>query len=305
MGSVLFFLKIKVRENTMSLKVNEHLIPDWAIERQAQSIFEQVAKTMPGKPREVIQIAAIDLARERMIDQSLMGQESQKREYSIDPDEVNLGMKKWISQNGGKKAFSKGKHPVIKNQADLKKEITSQLQFNRLLEEESTCEPVTEEEARKYYDSRPDLFETEILFTASHILKTAETDEDFSLAETKINDLRSRILAGEDFVEVARAESDDSQNDGHLGTFGKGRMVPPFEEAVIALKPDELSAPVKTQFGWHIIKMHERKESEITAFKEVKGKIIEYLGERRKDSVFEKFLDELKKKAEITEVAGI
>ena len=118
MGSVLFFLKIKVRENTMSLKVNEHLIPDWAIERQAQSIFEQVAKTMPGKPREVIQIAAIDLARERMIDQSLMGQESQKREYSIDPDEVNLGMKKWTSQNGGKKAFSKGKHPVIKNQAD-------------------------------------------------------------------------------------------------------------------------------------------------------------------------------------------
>ena len=92
----------------MSLKVNEHLIPEWAIERQAQALFEQVAKSMPGKPREVIQIAATDLARDRMIDQSLMGQESQKRNYEIDPEEVNLGMKKWISQNGGKKAFSKG-----------------------------------------------------------------------------------------------------------------------------------------------------------------------------------------------------
>ena len=289
----------------MSLKVNEHLIPDWAIERQAQALFEQVAKSMPGKPREVIQIAATDLARDRLIDQSLMGQESQRRNYEVDPEEVNLEMKKWISQNGGKKAFSKGKHPVIKNHDDLKKEITSQIQFNRLLEEESSCEAVTEEEARKYYDSRPDLFESEVLFTASHILIKAVSEQEFELAKVRVETIRSRVEAGEDFVDLVRAESDDAQNDGHLGTFGKGRMVPPFEKAVMALKPDELSKPVKTQFGWHIIKMHERKEPEVTPFEEVKDKIIEYLEERRKDSVFEKFLDGLKKEAEITEVAGI
>ena len=89
----------------MAVKVNEHIIPDWAIERQAQSLFEQVEKSMPGKPREVIQLAALDLAKDRMIDQSLMGQESQTRGYEIDAEEVSLGMKQWISQNGGKKAF--------------------------------------------------------------------------------------------------------------------------------------------------------------------------------------------------------
>ena len=289
----------------MAIKVNEHLIPDWAIERQAQTMFEQVAKSMPDKPREVVQLAALDLARDRMVDQALMAQESQNREYVIDAEEVNLGMKKWISQNGGKKAFSKGKHPVIKTEDDLRKEITSQIQFNRLLEEESTSEKISESEAKKYYDARPDLFETEVLLTASHILKMAKTEEEFARAEEQIIKIRKKIEEGDPFIDMIKKESDDSQNDGHLGTFGKGRMVPPFEKAAFALKVGEISEPVKSQFGWHLIELHDRKEPEVTSFEEVKEKIIEYLGERRKDRVFDQFLDKLKKQAEITEVAGI
>lgn len=295
-------MAIKTR---MALKVNDHLIPDWAVERQAQSLFEQVGKSMPGKPREVIHLAAFDLAKDRMVDQALMAQESQKRNYTVDPEEVNLGMKKWISQNGGKKAFSKGKHPVIKTEDDLKKEIISQIQFNRLLEEESRVDVVTEEEAKKYYEVRPDLFESEILLTASHLLKMAKSATEMNDAERKIIEIKKLLDEGSDFLELIKQESDDSQNDGHLGTFGKGMMVPPFEKAALALKAGEISGPVKTQFGWHLILLHERKDPEVTPFEEVKGKIIEYLGEKRKDAAFDKFLDGLKKEAEITEVSGI
>ena len=305
MPSHLFFYEFITNTKIMAIKVNEHLIPDWAIERQAQTMFEQVAKSMPDKPREVVQLAALDLARDRMVDQALMAQESQKREYMIDAEEVNLGMKKWISQNGGKKAFSKGKHPVIKTEDDLRKEITSQIQFNRLLEEESTTEKISESEAKKYYDARPDLFETEVLLTASHILKMAKTEEEFARAEEQIIKIRKKIEDGDPFIDMIKKESDDSQNDGHLGTFGKGRMVPPFEKAAFSLKVGEVSEPVKSQFGWHLIELHDRKEPEVTPFEEVKEKIIEYLGERRKDRVFDQFLDKLKKQAEITEVAGI
>ena len=305
MPSHLFFYEFITNTKIMAIKVNEHLIPDWAIERQAQTMFEQVAKSMPDKPREVVQLAALDLARDRMVDQALMAQESQKREYIIDAEEVNLGMKKWISQNGGKKAFSNGKHPVIKTEDDLRKEITSQIQFNRLLEEESTTEKISESEAKKYYDARPDLFETEVLLTASHILKMAKTEEEFARAEEQIIEIRKKIEDGDAFIDMIKKESDDSQNDGHLGTFGKGRMVPPFEKAAFSLKVGEVSEPVKSQFGWHLIELHDRKEPEVTHFEEVKEKIIEYLGERRKDRVFDQFLDKLKKQAEITEVAGI
>jgi len=288
----------------MAIKVNEHIIPDWAIERQAQSLLEQVAKSMPGKPREVIQLAAMDMAKDRMVDQALMAQESKSRNYKVDSETLNLEMKKWISQNGGKKAFSKGKHPIIKTQEDLRKEITSQIQFNLLLEEESRAEIVTDEEAKKYYDTRQDLFQTEILLTASHILKMAQTEDEFAIAEKKIIEIKKQLHEGENFIELVKQESDDAQNNGHLGTFGKGRMVPPFEKAAFALEPGEISEPVKTQFGWHLILLHEKKEPEITQFVDVKEKIIEYLGEKRKDAAFEQFLDRLKSKAEVTEVAG-
>jgi peptidyl-prolyl cis-trans isomerase C len=288
----------------MAIKVNEHIIPDWAIERQAQSLLEQVAKSMPGKPREVIQLAAMDMAKDRMVDQALMAQESKSRNYKVDSETLNLEMKKWISQNGGKKAFSKGKHPIIKTQEDLRKEITSQIQFNLLLEEESRAEIVTDEEAKKYYDTRQDLFQTEILLTASHILKMAQTEDEFAIAEKKIIEIKKQLHEGENFIELVKQESDDAQNNGHLGTFGKGRMVPPFEKAAFALEPGEISEPVKTQFGWHLILLHEKKEPELTQFVDVKEKIIEYLGEKRKDAAFEQFLDRLKSKAEVTEVAG-
>jgi peptidyl-prolyl cis-trans isomerase C len=288
----------------MAIKVNEHIIPDWAIERQAQSLLEQVAKSMPGKPREVIQLAAMDMAKDRMVDQALMAQESKSRNYKVDSETLNLEMKKWISQNGGKKAFSKGKHPVIKTQDDLRKEIVSQIQFNLLLEEESRAEIVTEEEAKKYYDTRQDLFQTEILLTASHILKMARTEDEFEVAEKKIIEIRKQLKEGKDFIELVKQESDDAQNNGHLGTFGKGRMVPPFEKAAFALETGEISDPVKTQFGWHLILLHEKKEPEVTQFVDVKEKIIEYLGEKRKDAAFDQFLDRLKSKAEVTEVAG-
>jgi parvulin-like peptidyl-prolyl isomerase len=289
----------------MSIKVNDQVIPSWAIERQAQSLYEQVARGMQGKPQEVIQLAAIDLAKERMIDQSLMAQESNRRKYQIDPEEVNKGMKRWMRENGGKKAIEKTKHPAIKDRDDLRREILAQLRYNRLLEEESSCDIPTEEEAREYYDNRPDLFTSEEMVSASHILKKASSDEEFENAEKEILSIRDRLLGGEDFVKCVQEESDDGGNDGNLGTFGKGRMVPEFEEAAFSLEPDQLSEPVKTQFGWHVIKLHEKHEPKLTPFDELKEKIIEYLHERKKDKVFDSFLDELKAKATIEEVSGI
>jgi parvulin-like peptidyl-prolyl isomerase len=289
----------------MAIKVNDQVIPSWAIERQAQSLYEQVARGMPGKPQEVIQLAAMDLAKERMIDQSLMAQESNRRKYKIDPEEVNKGMKRWMRENGGKKAIEKAKHPAIKDREDLKREILAQLRYNRLLEEESSCDLPTKGEAREYYDNRPDLFTSEEMVSASHILKKASSDEEFKIAEEQIQAIRERLVGGEDFVKCVKEESDDGGNDGNLGTFGKGRMVPEFEKAAFSLEVDQLSEPVKTQFGWHLIKLDEKHEPKLTPFEELQEKIIEYLHERRKDKVFDSFLDGLKSAASIEEVSGI
>jgi peptidyl-prolyl cis-trans isomerase C len=289
----------------MSIKINDQVIPDWAIERQAEALFENVARGMPGKPREIIMMSALDLAKDRLIDQALMAQESRRRKYKVDSIDLQKRIKQWLKQNGGKKAFEKINNPMIRNHDDLKRELSDQMRFNQLLEEESQCETISEAEALQYYKDRPELFRTEELLAASHFLKMGKTEEELEQALEAVKAIRVRLDKGEDFTELVRAESDDKGNDGNLGTFGKGRMVPEFEQAAYAMKPGELSQPVKTQFGWHLIQLHDRIAPKVTPFEDIKEKVIEYLTERKKDKVFEAFLDRLKAEATIEEVAGI
>jgi peptidyl-prolyl cis-trans isomerase C len=289
----------------MSIKINDQVIPDWAIERQAEALFENVARGMPGKPREIIMMSALELAKDRLVDQALMAQESRRRKYQVDSVELQKKIKLWLKQNGGKKAFEKINNPMIQNQDDLKRELSDQMRFNQLLEEESQCEQVSAADALKYYEERPELFRSEELLAASHFLKMGKTEEELGLALESVKEVRQRIEKGEDFTAVVRAESDDKSNDGNLGTFGKGRMVPEFEQAAYAMEAGELSDPVKTQFGWHLIQLHQRIPQQVTPFEEIKEKVIEYLTERKKDKVFESFLDRLKAEATIEEVAGI
>lgn len=289
----------------MSIKINDQVIPDWAIERQAEALFDNVARGMPGKPREIIMMSALELAKDRLVDQALMAQESRRRKYQVDSVELQKKIKLWLKQNGGKKAFEKMNNPMIQNQDDLKRELSDQMRFNQLLEEESQCEQVSAADALKYYEERPELFRSEELLAASHFLKMGKTEEELGLALEAVKEVRQRIEKGEDFTAVVRAESDDKSNDGNLGTFGKGRMVPEFEQAAYAMEAGELSEPVKTQFGWHLIQLHQRIPPKVTPFEEIKEKVIEYLTERKKDKVFESFLDRLKAEATIEEVAGI
>jgi parvulin-like peptidyl-prolyl isomerase len=289
----------------MSIKINDQVIPDWAIERQAEALFENVARGMPGKPREIIMMSALELAKDRLVDQALMAQESRRRKYQVDSVELQKKIKLWLKQNGGKKAFEKINNPMIQNQDDLKRELSDQMRFNQLLEEESQCEQVSAADALKYYEERPELFRSEELLAASHFLKMGKTEAELGLALEAVKEVRQRIEKGEDFTAVVRAESDDKSNDGNLGTFGKGRMVPEFEQAAYAMEAGELSEPVKTQFGWHLIQLHQRIPPKVTPFEEIKEKVIEYLTERKKDKVFESFLDRLKAEATIEEVAGI
>jgi len=138
---------------------------------------------------------------------------------------------------------------------------------------------VDETEARKYYDEHKDSYEE---VTASHILirmkgspvpvKPGAKDLTEEEALAKANEVHKRILAGEDFATLAKAESDDtsSASGGSLGSFTHGHMVPTFEQEAFKLKPGEVSEPVKSQFGYHIIKVEAHTTK---TFEEVRAQI--------------------------------
>jgi peptidyl-prolyl cis-trans isomerase D len=127
---------------------------------------------------------------------------------------------------------------------------------------------VSDDEIRAYYDTHKKLFDRPGRAQVSVLIIPRQvTAADSAAVRAHAIDLRNRILGGEKFEDVARSESADSAsaaNGGSLGTGGKGRFVPAFETAAYALKPGEISQPVLTQFGYHLIKVDSRKGDTLT-----------------------------------------
>ena len=97
--------------------------------------------------------------------------------------------------------------------------------------------------------------------------------------------IRARLVKGEDFATVAKAESDDrgsAAQGGDLGNFNRGQMVKPFEDAAFALKKDEISQPVKTTFGYHVIQLQEKTTP---AFAQMKDEITAKLGPEKLEAM--------------------
>lgn len=124
---------------------------------------------------------------------------------------------------------------------------------------------------------------------ASHIL--LETSASFSdeQARAKLEELRQRILAGEDFTALAREFSRDTgsaNSGGDLGFAGKGVYDSAFEKALFALKTGELSAPVKSSFGWHLIRLTDVQQGEVPSFEQLKAKLERELKEQKAEQRF-------------------
>ena len=145
---------------------------------------------------------------------------------------------------------------------------------------------VTDEECEAYYNENKEQFKDEMI-RAAHIL--VEEEE-------KANELLAAIEGGADFHELAGANSKcpSGSRGGDLGDFGRGQMVPEFEQAAFALNIGEISGVVKTQFGYHLIKLLDKKD--VVPFTDVKGQIQQYLTSKKQNEMYSNFTQGLKSK---------
>ena len=168
-----------------------------------------------------------------------------------------------------------------------------------------------EREARRTYDNTASRFEGQDLLTASHILALMRQDataEQQTAAKARIDSIYNVLKAvpkgqlAEKFAELAKEKSDDkgsAQRGGALGQFGKGMMIPDFENAAYALKAGEMSAPVKSTVGWHIIYMEDRHPFESFEFHH--DNIIKFLEQRGiKEASANAYLDSIANERHIT-----
>jgi peptidyl-prolyl cis-trans isomerase D len=180
--------------------------------------------------------------------------------------------------------------PYVKShQAQLTRPERRKIQYV-LVSTKTFAEPVTDAAAEAYYTEHPAEFEKPRRLRAAHILvrvpPVGGSDAE-NASKAKVEDVLKRARAGEDFAKLAREASEDTATaaqGGDLGFVGPGEMVPQFEQAVFALKKGELSsAPVRTPFGYHAIKVMDVQEGGRPPYKEVAPKIKEKLLAERSD----------------------
>lgn len=182
---------------------------------------------------------------------------------------------------------------------EVTKQILAQAYLEKLL---SGVDKVSEEELRSYYEKNKEKFQEPAAIRARHILIEVPqnaTPEQEREALKKAEELRARLLKGEDFAKLARKYSADpgtKERGGDLGFFTKGQMVKEFEEVAFSLKPGEISRPVRTAFGYHLIKVEEVRAGKQKSFEEVKEKVRQEVIASKEEEALQRALKELQKR---------
>jgi peptidyl-prolyl cis-trans isomerase C len=196
---------------------------------------------------------------------------------------------KLIYQEGVSRGVDKD--PEIARRLD---ELREHLVVQQVMEAQQST-TVSDEDVKAYYDSHTQEFSTEKV-KASHILVDDEALAKELVAKLRADKTQFAALAAEHSKDLSNAK-----RGGDLGFFGRGRMVKEFEDAAFALANDtDISDPVKTRFGWHIIMRTGREKGSVQAFDQVKNQIkVKLVSERRREGTTT-FIEDLKKKANLS-----
>jgi peptidyl-prolyl cis-trans isomerase C len=197
--------------------------------------------------------------------------------------------KELLYQEALKRGFDKDAEYLNKLEEFKKISLIGQL----LGKEVESKTNVTEQEVKNYYDTHKELFSPFSQIRVSLILVKTEEEA---------KNILERLNKGEDFAKLARERSIDSgsaKNGGDLGFLSKGQMTPELEAVAVRLKTGEISVPLKTEFGYQIIKVTGKKLGKVVEFEKVKSLISQHLSAEKQKEVFDSYIESLKKSYKI------
>ena len=220
------------------------------------------------------------------VEKELIDQEIRRQEIEVSAEEIAEAFEEYKKRFRTEEQFQNYlRHGKITIE-QIQERMRSKRALEKLIEKTGDL-AVTEEEARDFYAKNERFYMEKEGVRASHVLiKVAQDapEEQVEAARQKAAEVLALIQGGMDFAEAARAHSQgpSAPKGGDLGFFGRGQMVRPFEEAAFALEPNTMTTePVRTRFGFHIIKVFERHEERKKPFEEVREQIMDSLRNKK------------------------
>ncbi|MDX2079359.1 MAG: peptidylprolyl isomerase [Terrimicrobiaceae bacterium] len=220
--------------------------------------------------------------------------------------EVSAEIDKLKKQFPSEEAFNEQLAQAGQTPEKLQTAIRTMLQQQRWMQSQiKDKDAVADGDAQKFYDSNKEEFENPETVKASHILFMVDEDatpETVKEKEDAAKAALARAKKGEDFSALAKELSEEpgaKETGGDLGFFSKDRMVPEFADAAFSQKTGEVGGPIRTQFGWHVIKVEDKKPAGTTPFDEVKDQINAFLKSSKQREAVQAVLKSLKDSAQI------
>ena len=284
-------------------RVNGEDVTRAELDMAVRTLEQRAQGPLPPDQRDAVYRQVLD----RIIGFHLLAQEARSRKVVAAPWDVDKQLGDIKKQFPNEAAFNQMLQARGMNFAQLRKETEDTLAVNQMLQAE--VEPqvkVQDADVKTFFDQNKPRFRQQESVHASHILIRAEEKADVATrtkAKAQANDLLTQLRTGGKFADLAKKFSQDTgsaQNGGDLGFFNRGQMVAPFDQAVFALKPGQMSGVVETPFGYHIIQTHEAKPARDVGFDEAKDQIREYLATQQREQKSQVFVDQLKTKAKIS-----
>ena len=246
---------------------------------------------------------------DRMIEEELLFQDTQAQGIEIADQQVSQELARVKARFGSQEEFQNALSALKITEDDLKRKIRRGLAIRQLIGQLVAGVTVTDAEMESFYEQNTGMFQTPEQIQASHILIKVAPEADDNIkedAQKKMRDLQKKVKAGEDFAELAKTHSEgpSSVRGGDLGYFGRGQMVKPFEDAAFALEKDQVSDVVETRFGYHLIKLTERRPAGTIAYAEAKERIAQNIKKEKDGEVVRQHLEKLRAKAAIETQTG-
>ncbi|MBI1992535.1 MAG: peptidylprolyl isomerase [Candidatus Omnitrophica bacterium] len=279
--------------------VNEDVITEADVASQAQALLDDEEG---GTPSETLSPEMRHAALRRLIEQRLILQEAKRSGISVSGDQVLEHLKEIRGRFESEEAFRASLAESGLSEEQLKENLRDQLMTRQLIDREvRAAVKVSPQEVARAVAEHPELAKSGDRVRASHILIRVSPNASEEKARDLVEDLHRQLSAGADFSTLAKRYSEDPHREegGAMGWVAQGELLPELDAALFSLKAGELSLPIQTRLGFHLLKVEERRNASSLTVLEANRAVYQQLYQQKFQQAFTRWLGALMRRAYI------
>ena len=299
-------LPSKENDGEIAVEVDGTKITKGQLDKLVEQKIVQVKSQIPSEQMEQARMQIRKKLIDEFVNLTLLKKEIAAKRITASEKEISAFIEKMKVNMPQGKTFDEFLKQNNIEMAKLREEIDNNIKIEKLIIKEAGGNlKVTDKEASDFYNKNKNMFSKPESVHARHILvakDSKDTEKSKTDKRAKTEDLRKKLVAGADFAALAVKNSDcpSKQNGGDLGTFSRGQMIKPFEDAAFSQAPKAIGPIVETDFGYHIIQVLEHNVAQTVKLDaEMKKRIAGFLERKKQEEAFGKLIKRLKAGADI------